>query len=152
MKRSSNFGEVQIIRSCNNFQIITTKYGFVESQLVARKLYRVEGFENNSIITYRKTTFSILSISFLKNSSTSPVKRSSSSAMALTAVSTNTPHLQKQFVKFLSGSAIQALENHTMAERMDLAGIEAFFLSLMSIVLPQMTDILSLEHKWSLGP
>ena len=67
--------------------------------------------------------------------------------MALTAVSTNTPHLQKQFVKFLSGSAIQALENHTMAERMDLAGIEAFFLSLMSIVLPQMTDILSLEHK-----
>ena len=137
MKRSSNFGEVRIIRSCNNFQIITTKYGFLESQLVARKVYRVEGFENNSIITYRKTTFSILSISFLKNSSTSPVKRSSSSAMALTAVSTNTPHLQKQFVKFLSG----------MAERMDLAGIEAFFLSLMSIVLPQMTDILSLEHK-----
>lgn len=38
-----------------------------------------------------------------------------------------------------------------MADRMDMASIEAFFLSFISIVLPPMTDVLPLKHEWSLN-
>ena len=56
--------EVRIIGSCNNFQFLPQDMVF-ESQLVLRRVCRVQGFENNFIITYRKTAFSIyLSVSY----------------------------------------------------------------------------------------
>ena len=51
----------------------------------------------------------------------------SSSAIALAAVSSEILHLRKQLVKVLSGSLFHAFKSHIMAERIDIAGIEAFF-------------------------
>ena len=46
--------------------------------------------------------------------------------MALAVISLGTPQLWKQFEKVLSGSVIQVLDRHIMAERMDIADIEAY--------------------------
>ena len=64
----------------------------------------------------------VSSLSFFK-----AAKGLSSSAIALAAVSSEIPHLRKQLVKVLSGSLFLAFESHIMAERIDIAGIEAFF-------------------------
>ena len=74
------------------------------------------------------------------------------SAMTLAATCSDTPHLQKQFVKILSRSVIQALKSNIMPDKMDISNIKAFFSFFFSIVLPPMTNILSLKHKLSLSP
>ena len=280
MEISLNYGEVQIVGGCNEFQIFSTNMIF---EVVLRRVYRVLGFENNLIITYRQTTFLIhLSINFLEkisdiwlfscflffpvdimvnlpdrlhisfpkfrikakflqhfcsssyffyqrlsyrlyfthfhfiliwdnisrisknfvndilvnqdtlvgwqfsikvnafmarlvstwslqfvlwtfklvakaltassSSSYNSAEILPSSAMALVAASLDTPNLWKQFVKVFSRSVIQVFDNHIMADRINIAGIEALFPSMISVFLPPMTDILPLKHEWSLAP
>ena len=60
------------------------------------------------------------------SSSSKPAKGLSSSPIALAAASFEILHLRNQLVKVLSGSVFHAFESHTMAERIDIANIEAF--------------------------
>ena len=61
------------------------------------------------------------------SSSSKPAKGLSSSAIALAAAYFEIPHSRKQLVNVLPGSVFHAFESHIMSERIDIAGIKAFF-------------------------
>ena len=86
--------------------------------------------------------------------SSKPAKGLSSSELALAAASSKIPNLRKQLVKVLSGSVFHPFESYILAERIDTAGIEAFFSKLDINLLTTNERYFAFNKRiipWSMG-